>query len=289
MHIPASMLDGAICPVTLVAGATGLGLAAYTAFKSQTRPDALKFAAITSLIFALQMLNFPIQNGTSGHFFGAILALVILDIPFAVLSVSMVLSVQALIFGDGGLNTLGANIINMVFIGVFVPGLFLRALTQKIGRNQALIVSCWLSVVLAATVCSFEVALADTVTLSKVLPAMLAVHALIGIGEAAITICVLSLLNIWQKNDRVFAFGSFSLAIAAAFFSPFASSFPDGLEYVAQKLAFVKHSDQAFAATFSNYQVSFVSGSASMVMAAIIGIALVAFGTFVVSRLSRSN
>ena len=163
MHIPASMLHGNICPVTLGVGATGLALAARAALKSKDRPNTLKFAAVTALIFALQMLNFPIQNGTSGHLLGAILAVAILDIPFAILSMSLVLAVQALLFGDGGLNAMGANIINMAFIGAGVLGLCLRALTQKIGRNQALFVACWVSVVMAAIACSFEVALSGTV------------------------------------------------------------------------------------------------------------------------------
>ena len=74
MHIPASMLNGSICPVTLAVGAAGLGTAAYFAAKSAAKPSAPRFAAVTALVFALQMLNYPVQHGTSGHLVGAALA-----------------------------------------------------------------------------------------------------------------------------------------------------------------------------------------------------------------------
>jgi len=76
MHIPASMLNGPVCPVTLAIGAAGITAAVFTARKSEEKPSPAGFAAVTALIFALQMLNYPVQNGTSGHLVGAMLAVV---------------------------------------------------------------------------------------------------------------------------------------------------------------------------------------------------------------------
>ena len=293
MHIPASMLHGSICPVTLGVGAVGVALSAWVATKSKEAVSAAKFAAVTALVFALQMLNFPVANGTSGHLLGALLAVSLLRVPLAVLSISLVLTVQALFFGDGGLNALGANIINMAFIGAGVGGLIQNFLLKRnIGKSIALSMSCWVSVMLAATACSFEVALSGTVALAKVIPAMLSVHALIGIGEILITASVLSMLNVyakaWQKNENAFALGGFVLASLAAFISPLASKFPDGLEYVAGKLSFTEFNALNFHAVFPDYQILFLgNGAASTIAAALMGVVLTAFSAYFVGKALR--
>ena len=290
MHIPASMLQGPICPVTLGAGVLGLALAVNSAVKTQTRPSTAKFAAVTGLIFALQMLNFPIQNGTSGHLLGAMLAVSLLEIPFAILSVSLVLAVQALFFGDGGLNALGANIINMAFIGAGLCGVVKNFLLKKnVYRGAALSISCWLSVMLAAAACSLEVAFCGAVELFKVMPAMLGVHAFIGVGEIVITVLVLSLLNVyakaWQENERAFAAGSFVLAAVAVLISPLASSYPDGLEYVAGKLSFTEFSALNFHALFPDYQALFLGdGAISTIAAGLMGVIIVALSAYFLGK-----
>ena len=122
MHIPSTMLNGAVCPVTLAVSAVGVAVAVLVAKKNDNRPSPARFAAVTALIFALQMLNYPVQNGTSGHLVGAMLGVGLLGIPFAVLSMSIVLAIQAFFFGDGGINALGANILNMALIGAGLLG-----------------------------------------------------------------------------------------------------------------------------------------------------------------------
>ena len=122
MHIAQGMLKGAICPVTAGISIAVVGIASYFALKSKDKPDAGKFFKVIALIFVMQMLNFPIQNGTSGHFLGGTFAAVILGTPFAVIAMTIILTVQTFLFGDGGINALGANILNMAIIGTLIPG-----------------------------------------------------------------------------------------------------------------------------------------------------------------------
>ncbi|MFH1190596.1 MAG: energy-coupling factor ABC transporter permease [Candidatus Omnitrophota bacterium] len=288
MHIPASMLNGAVCPVTLVVGAAGVGVAAYVARKSEVKPSSARFAAVTALIFALQMLNYPVQNGTSGHLVGAMLGVSLLGMPFAVLSMSIVLAVQAFFFGDGGVNALGANVLNMALIGAGFLG-FVFNRTVKAGLNQklGLAVASLLSVLVGAAACSIEVALSGAVAFNKVMPAMLTVHMLIGLGEALLTVALVTVLQsserYWKANEQTFAFGAGALAIVAAALSPFASSFPDGLEWVSEKLSFAQFRGVEIPVMFPDYQATFVSNAASStITAGIIGIGIIFTITFIV-------
>jgi len=293
MHIPASMLNGAVCPVTLAVGAVGVGVAAYAARKSEEKPSSARFAAVTALIFALQMLNYPVQNGTSGHLVGAMLGVGLLGVPFAVLSMSIVLAVQAFFFGDGGVNALGANILNMAFIGAGLMGFaFNKAIKAGLNKNASLAIASLVSVLAGAAACSIEVAVSGAVAFNKVMPAMLSVHTLIGLGEAVLTIAVVTVLQsaerYWKANEQSFALGAGALAIVAAALSPFASGFPDGLEWVAEKLSFAQFTGFEIPAMFPDYQASFIGNAAvSTVTAGFIGVAIVFAVTFMAGQALR--
>lgn len=275
MHVPEHMLQGAVCPVTAVVSVTAV-TAAVWATKNKDKPKALFFAAVTAFIFAAQMLNFPVQNGTSGHLVGATLAAFFLDVPFAVLSMSFVLLIQTLFFGDGGLTVLGVNILNMAVIGV-LPFAFLQAWQQRHQKNNSTLsssdshaqklspfllgLSAWLSVVLAAAVLSLELASEGIVSASKVFPAMLGVHALIGVGEASLTLLAvyalkLNFLRSPEHSSQKWSYGFFLLAavLMAFLLSPFASSFPDGLEWVAEKYNFLYEQAPSFTTWLADYQ-----------------------------------
>lgn len=281
MHIPSTMLNGQVCPVTLAVGAAGLAVAARWARHSTNRPSAHRFAAVASLIFALQMLNYPVQDGTSGHLVGAMLGVSLLSVPFAILAMAMVLFVQAVFFGDGGVNALGANIINMAFLGAGVAGLvYEKAIKNKINKNIVLFGLSWFSVVLGALACSLQVAWSGAVSFFKVLPAMVGVHALIGAGEGILTVVVVGLLSantrFWRANEKMFVWSAFSLAVVAAMLSPFASSFPDGLEWVCEKLSFAQFSGMNIPVAFPDYQASFITPSAmATIVAGLIGAGIV--------------
>ncbi len=294
MHIPSSMLHGAVCPVTFTVGALGLSFAVLAARKIENKPSSAKFASVTAMIFALQMLNFPIASGTSGHLLGGVLAVALLGVPFAVLSISLVLAVQAFFFGDGGINALGANIINMAFLGSAGAGAFLSWLKgRNISKVLALAIASWASVVIAAAACSLELAFSGAVALNKVLVAMLSVHTLIGFAEAVLTVSLVvaleRLTQTWKRNENTIAFASFGIASLAAMASPFASNFPDGLEWVAGKLSFLEFHPVAMPVLFPDYQAMFISNASfSTVTAGFIGVGIISGIVFLTSKLLKT-
>jgi len=123
MHIPQNLLNGSICPITATLSVLCLTGAAWAAYRSGKKPDALRFAAVSAFIFAAQMMNFPISGGTSGHLLGGVLASALLGAPFGILALALVVAVQAVVFADGGLNVLGANVFNMAILGAGLGGL----------------------------------------------------------------------------------------------------------------------------------------------------------------------
>lgn len=255
MHLPDSMLNGAICPITAVISIGAIITAAYYAVKSKDQISASNFAGITALIFALQMMNFPIHDGTSGHLIGGVLATRFLGIPFAVLALSLVVTIQSLIFSDGGITVLGANILNMGIIGAGFGGtIYLFLIRSEYKKSLALAIAAWFSVILASLAVSGELALSGTIPFSRVVWAMLTTHAIIGIGEAFLT-------GIWawgfSQNYAMQQQRNFIVIIAAiiiaGLLSPFASELPDGLEWVAQQYGFFHKSAPAFSGWLSNY------------------------------------
>jgi cobalt/nickel transport system permease protein len=291
MHIPSSMLNGAVCPVTVAVAVAGTGLAVHFARKADEQPSVMKFSAVTAMVFALQMLNFTVQNGTSGHLMGSVLAMPLLGVPYAVISMAVVLTVQAVFFGDGGINTLGANVINMALIGAGAAGFLFEILKKtRLPKLVSIGIAAGVSVMAAAAACSLEVAWAGAVSLNKVIPAMLSVHALIGIGEIAITVGILAILAGYQKafkaNEALTAMAAFAIAVSAAMLSPFASNFPDGLEYISKKLAFTGFSGINMNVLFNDYQVSLVSNAGlSTIGAGLAGIAII----FIVSQITAKS
>lgn len=251
------MMNGAVCPVTAAVAATGIAGAAWAAAKSEHKPDAMKFASVSALVFAGQMINFPISGGTSGHLLGGVLAAALLGTPFGVLAITLVLGVQCLLFSDGGLAVLGANALNMSLIGAGVGGLLAGGLRDRSASSLARVgFAAWISVPLAALACSLELALSGAVPFSLSAPAMLGTHAVIGVGEALITVVAFSLLCAPAAGLRKSALvPAVSAILIALVLSPFACALPDGLESVAGKLGFLHSSAPAFAAPLADYSL----------------------------------
>jgi cobalt/nickel transport system permease protein len=153
---------------------------------------------LAAFIFAGQMLNIPIGGGTSGHMLGGVLAAVFLGPLAATIVMSTVFIVQCLLFQDGGLTTLGANIFNMGLIGTIL-GYYIYCGIRKISKNEkgmtiAAGIAGWSAVVFGSIVCSIELAASGTIPLEVVLPAMTLTHILVGIIEAGITMAVIGLV-----------------------------------------------------------------------------------------------
>jgi cobalt/nickel transport system permease protein len=193
MHIP----DGFLSPgVAAAGGMVAIAAVAYGLRVANVELDEARvplLGVVAAFIFAAQMLNFPVAGGTSGHFLGATMAAVLLGPWIACLVMSVVLIVQCFAFADGGVSALGANILNMGVLGALLAGLLVVGAKRLLPHTRVAFlgtvgVVAWLAVMTGATATSFELAISDTVPIGTVLPPMLGVHALIGIGEAIITV-----------------------------------------------------------------------------------------------------
>jgi len=151
---------------------------------------------MSAFIFAAQMLNFPVAGGTSGHLLGGVLAVVLVGPYAGAVVIAIVLIVQCLVFQDGGLTALGANIFNMSIVGSMGGYLIYNLVRKAIGSDRGIIIgaaiAAWLSVIAASSACAVELAMSGTSPLKVALPAMALVHMLIGAGEAAITYLVVA-------------------------------------------------------------------------------------------------
>lgn len=265
MHIPDGFINGATSLGAGVAAAGGLGTSLRQA-GAQLREKHVPLAGLlAAFVFVLQMLNFPVLGGTSGHLLGGALAAILVGPSVGIVVVSVVVIVQALMFADGGLSALGLNILNMAVVTSLVGwGMFrlTRAVLPKSrgGIVAASFVGAAFSVVASSMAFVVEYGLggAGGVSLSTVAAAMGGVHLLIGLGEGAITGAVVGAV-LSARPDLVY--GAFGLEISdsakmpirrlvvvgslvAAFLVivvvPLASSAPDGLERVAIDLGFAE-------------------------------------------------
>jgi cobalt/nickel transport system permease protein len=154
---------------------------------------------MAAFIFAAQMFNFQVAGGTSGHLLGGVLAAVLLGPWVGTLVMACVVAVQALVFQDGGLVVMGANIFNMGIIGTLGGWALYRGLTailggERRGRVPAAAVAGWVTVMGAAFAMAIQLVVSGTSPAELALPAMLGVHAFIGIGEALITAAALGFI-----------------------------------------------------------------------------------------------
>ncbi len=195
MHIPDGFLSANIWVGAWFLSAGGLSLCIQKTKKVLKDKMIPLMGVVSAFVFAGQMLNFPVAGGTSGHLLGGVLAAVLLGPWAGAIVIACVLAIQSLIFQDGGLAALGANILNMSIVGT-IGGYFLYWLIAKsIGGIRGIMlgvaIAAWASVVAAASVCAIELALSGTSPLDVALSAMAVVHALIGIGEAIISSLVI--------------------------------------------------------------------------------------------------
>jgi cobalt/nickel transport system permease protein len=197
MHIPDGFLSNEVAAAAAVLAVIAVGYALRVANRELDDDRVPLLGVLAAFIFAVQMLNFPVAGGTSGHLLGAALAAVLLGPWLACLVMAVVLTAQAFVFADGGITALGANVLNMGVLGALLAGLLLGTAIRTLPRSRTAFLAsvgavAWLAVMVGAAATSLELALSDTVPLGTVLPAMLGVHALIGVGEAVITVAAVS-------------------------------------------------------------------------------------------------
>lgn len=256
---------------------------------------------MAAFIFAAQMINFPVAGGTSGHLLGGALAAITLGPWAGILVMTSVVTLQGILFQDGGLLVMGANIFNMGILTTFVGfGLYRLALNR--GKNTRLVVAgiaAFLGVLAAALMTSIQLWLSGTSPARIVFPAMIGIHTFIGIGEALITVAALSFIFKVRpellSNDKLVKKGSARLAIPGilitifvVLLSPFASANPDGLEKVAENLGFLELGKTSLFEIFPNYIFPALGDSQlSGILAGLIGIITVAFVVILVGKLIK--
>ncbi len=208
LHIPDGFLS---LPISLVCWIVAIGLIglSLTQVQSDYQERAVPLMGVcAAFIFAAQMINFPIPGGTSGHLVGGTLAGALLGPWAGSLVVAVVFIVQAVLFQDGGITVLGANILNMGLIGTFGGYYLYKAIRFGLGRDTwrgmlvGIAVAAWTSVVVSSIVVAFQLALSGTVPLGVALAAMVFWHILIGIGEALITVVAVSF--VWRTRPDLF-------------------------------------------------------------------------------------
>ena len=196
MHIPDGFLT---LIVSLICWAITISLLAIAIRKTNKvlgEKQVPLMGIMAAFIFAAQMLNFPVAGGTSGHLLGGALAAIVLGPWAAMLVMTAVIAVQGLLFQDGGLIVMGANILNMGLLTAIV-GYGLYRIVSKSNITTRLAVSgvaAWLSVMTGALATALQLWLSGTAKLNIVVPAMLGVHTLIGLGEALITVAALAFI-----------------------------------------------------------------------------------------------
>jgi cobalt/nickel transport system permease protein len=201
MHIPDGFIPFWQCAIYYVILIVALYFASKWARENLDEKRIPLLAVLAAGIFAIMSMNMPISMGTSGHMVGgALVAILFLAPEAAVLVFTVVLIIQALVFGDGGITTLGANVLNMAIIGGFTGLYTFKALKGTIGIYGAAGVGAWLATVLAALACAIEMAWAGTFPLIPGIVSMVTYHFFIGIIEAVLTVIVIFALGKFRPD-----------------------------------------------------------------------------------------
>ena len=310
MHVPDGFMN-----VTMSAATGVISFGTLWAYiRSAKDLIADKFIALTgmmsALIFVLQMINFPIAAGTSGHLLGGALAVIVLGPRLGLICLSVVVIIQSLLFADGGLSALGVNVLNMAIVTSATSWFIVKYWIKFIGKNKTSIVSVSvlagiLSVVFSSIAFTIQYAIGGTISIpvGTVLLAMVTTHFIIGFGEGIITALIVTLLirvrpdliYAYERSDenttKVSFYGLFIILILLlSLVTPFASSSPDGLESVAEEFGFTQ--TDGIVLLLDDYGISAVNNDfISTVLSALLGVTVLAimFNLIISRRKSGKN
>lgn len=297
LHIPDGFLSISVSIVCWLITVLTLNVAISHTNKSLGEKQVPLMGVMAAFIFAAQMINFPVPGGTSGHLLGGTLAAITLGPWAGMLVMTAVIAVQALLFQDGGLLVMGANILNMGLVTVVIGyGLYRAVSGRSMGMKLTVAgVAAWLSVVAGALFTSLQLWLSGTSQLQIVIPAMLGIHAVIGVGETLITVAALAFImrtrpdlldekTTSTQGSRGWVIVGGLIALIVVFLSPLASVDPDGLNRVAEDLGFL-NSAQSGAGPLAGYTIPFLANaSISKIAAGTVGALVVLVIAILVGR-----
>jgi cobalt/nickel transport system permease protein len=305
MHIPDGFLSLAVALGFWALAVSAVGYALTRLRSELAERQVPMMGVLAAVIFAGQMLNFSVTGGTSGHLLGAALSSIVLGPWPAVVIMTCVVSVQALVFQDGGLLALGANIVNMAVVGVFVAwGVYrlVRSIAPQARWSLLLagFIAAWSSIEIASLVAGLQLALSGTSPADIAVPAMGGIHALIGIGEGLITVGALAFLMAARPGllkgeaapgeSRLVWIGGMVIAVLLAVLSPLASAHPDGLEWVAEQTGFLDTAQGPAYEIIPDYSLPGVSNEiVATIAAGVLGIGMVILAAFLIARIRRKT
>ena len=306
MHIPDGFLSFILSLILWIISIIAVFLAIKHYAKEKNNQKLPLMGVLAAAIFAGQMLNFNVAGGTSGHLLGAAIATILVGPWEAILVITSVVSVQALIFQDGGLLALGANIFNMAVIGVSVSYAVYQLMSKVFKKGKYALgingfAAGWCSIFIAALAAALELAVSGTSPANIAIPAMGSVHALIGIGEGLITLAVLMFVSSAKKGiiedtakgkmiDKSVLIGGIIVALILAVLSPLASSNPDGLERVAEDLGFLSQESGPFYNIIPDYTFPGIHNeSIATIAAGVIGVLLIASVALITFNRKKSS
>ena len=290
LHIPDGFLSGPVIAACWVATAVLLAVALPRVNAALGERQVPLTGVMGAFIFAAQMINFPVFGGTSGHLLGGALAAITLGPWAAMIVMTSVVVLQALLFQDGGLLVMGANIFNMGLVTAVVGYGLYRGSQGRTARIRFAVagVAAWLSVMGASLLTSLELWLSGTTSLEVVVPAMLGVHALIGVGEALITVAALGFLlrtrpDVLEKHaaqgGRGWVLAGVGVTLAVVLLAPIASQDPDGLERVANELGFISQAQESPFTLLPDYTIPGLDQAlVSTIAAGAVGVLLTTLG-----------
>ena len=285
LHIPDGFLNIVVSLIFWLITIIMVGLAVSKTNKSLGEKQIPLMGVMAAFIFAAQMLNFPVAGGTSGHFLGGALAAIVLGPWAGILVMTAVVGVQAVLFQDGGLLVMGANIFNMGILTAAIGfGLFRMVIDRNKGTRLAVVgIAAWIATMAAALITALQLWVSGTSRLEIVIPAMLGVHVFIGIGEALITVAALAFIEQTRPDllttekstpsgGRGWIVAGVLVSLLAVLISPLASGNPDGLERVAEDLGFLGSGLDAPYQILPDYTIPFLGETAiSTILAGIVG------------------
>ena len=287
LHVPDGFLSLGLALLCWVLALLAVGLAVRNGRSTYDERLTPVAGIMAAFIFAGQMINFPVAGGTSGHMIGATLAAIVLGPWLGILVMTAVIALQALLFQDGGLVVMGANILIMGVLPVMVSyGLYKPVANRR--KNSKLVLAglaAWLSVLAAALLTALLLGFSGTSSFRIVVPAMLGVHAIIGLGEALITAATLAFImkvrptllrESGEAGGNGWIMGGMIVVLLVLLISPFASGFPDGLEWVAEEQGFLHTAVESSYQLLPDYTIPLLGETAvSTVAAGLIGALLV--------------
>jgi len=307
LHIPDGFLSTPVSILGWVLAILIIGFALRQTRGQLGEKQIPLMGVLAAFIFAAQSINIPVGGGTSGHLLGGTLAAIILGPWAAVLIMTCVVSIQALLFQDGGVVVLGFNILNMGVLTAFTGYVAYQATRRLLGEGRKSIliagaVGGWLSMLVGAIGVGVELGISGTSPMNVAIPAMAIVHTVLGVIEAVITVGALAfistsrpdLLAIGQRapaqaTARWVTIG-LGIALLIAALSPLASPDPDGLEKVAEQQGFIALALDPLYRILPDYTIPGIGNqSASGILAVVLG-TLIVFGVaYGVARTRRGR